>query len=656
MKKLFLLFLLLAFPLLQVLAQSFSGQSSGDVRVVSPYKFCVGPDNGTDVCLSSTGNQQAKITGTLNFTSLSSVRSAAAFSGADACAKLSAAIANGVSTGVWVTMSGLEGAQTCSTDPFSSVTIPVYVQLTNSTITATHAWSWPSNVHITGVGDQSVLAFNPASNLGDSISAVGASNIELDHVKVTGSSTTQRLVSVTANSSNVRVHHVTISGAIPTAPGLGAIAGIYIDGSSDVWVENSIFSSNGMSTPGTISNADIMVYSNNASSRVHLRNNRISGSQSNVSIEVHDCTDCDAIGNSIDQNNQIGSDHTQGGYGITFYQSTVAAKRGRIIGNQIRNTAGSGIYYASANSPPAIGGVIEGNTLETIAQQESDSTLAVGGIAVNNCAQCVVRGNTIVSSTLSGIEAAGSTTGELISHNTIKSPAKYGIWLTGAMADATVDHNDIDTPTNVGIFFDTQVNRIQLLDNTVRSGLAAGIYFTLGANDSKIMHNTVYSWAGGNYGIRVITGSANTITENTLSTSTSASIGIGNSSSNSTIALNNIHDITGGGTGIIQTGNDCMVSENTLRSLQFGIDTSGGLRSTVKGNKFINSVTTPLTLAASDFVDLNTSDGNTLGFAFANLPASPNGSRAWCTDCNSTCTAGTSNGRTCFRENGAWTH
>ncbi len=46
---------------------------------------------------------------------------------------------------------------------------------------------------------------------------------------------------------------------------------------------------------------------------------------------------------------------------------------------------------------------------------------------------------------------------------------------------------------------------------------------------------------------------------------------------------------------------------------------------------------------------------------FSNLGSSPwsgapNGSIVYCTDCNATCTANGGTGRTCFRENGAWTH
>lgn len=45
-----------------------------------------------------------------------------------------------------------------------------------------------------------------------------------------------------------------------------------------------------------------------------------------------------------------------------------------------------------------------------------------------------------------------------------------------------------------------------------------------------------------------------------------------------------------------------------------------------------------------------------LGYDFASLPTSPNGTVLYCNNCNSTCTASGGTGRTCFRENGAWTH
>jgi hypothetical protein len=66
MKKFILLSLLLAAQ--SLMAQSWSGQSSGDARIVSPYRLCAGSDNGTDVCFGQTNTPNvAQITnGTLN--------------------------------------------------------------------------------------------------------------------------------------------------------------------------------------------------------------------------------------------------------------------------------------------------------------------------------------------------------------------------------------------------------------------------------------------------------------------------------------------------------------------------------------------------------------------------------------------------------------
>jgi hypothetical protein len=44
-------------------------------------------------------------------------------------------------------------------------------------------------------------------------------------------------------------------------------------------------------------------------------------------------------------------------------------------------------------------------------------------------------------------------------------------------------------------------------------------------------------------------------------------------------------------------------------------------------------------------------------YTFATLPkGAPNGTAVYCADCNPTCSAGGFSGRTCFRENSAWTH
>jgi hypothetical protein len=61
----------------------------------------------------------------------------------------------------------------------------------------------------------------------------------------------------------------------------------------------------------------------------------------------------------------------------------------------------------------------------------------------------------------------------------------------------------------------------------------------------------------------------------------------------------------------------------------------------------------------NDSTEVSRIDGNGYklpSYTFAELPAAPNGYVVFCLDCNPGCTAGDGTGRTCFRENGAWTH
>lgn len=48
--------------------QQFAGQSGGTVRVIPPYRFCLGPDNGTDACFIQNGSNMATFIGALTVT------------------------------------------------------------------------------------------------------------------------------------------------------------------------------------------------------------------------------------------------------------------------------------------------------------------------------------------------------------------------------------------------------------------------------------------------------------------------------------------------------------------------------------------------------------------------------------------------------------
>jgi parallel beta-helix repeat protein len=78
--------------------------------------------------------------------SLDGERLASQFQGANAGAQIAAAIADGPSTGVRVSATGLPGAQAWSSDPFTGVTKPVILELGEGTTTISANVTIPSNV------------------------------------------------------------------------------------------------------------------------------------------------------------------------------------------------------------------------------------------------------------------------------------------------------------------------------------------------------------------------------------------------------------------------------------------------------------------------------------------------------------------------------
>ncbi len=98
---------------------------------------------------------------------------------------------------------------------------------------------------------------------------------------------------------------------------------------------------------------------------------------------------------------------------------------------------------------------------------------------------------------------------------------------------------------------------------------------------------------------------------------------------------------------------------------QFAVDPGGGIdvncigvNASCVGQTNILNVGSgfQLTVATAAQAFLDTTGFRLRSVTFANLPAATNGTEIFCSDCNATCAAGASTGRTCFRENGAWTH
>lgn len=98
---------------------------------------------------------------------------------------------------------------------------------------------------------------------------------------------------------------------------------------------------------------------------------------------------------------------------------------------------------------------------------------------------------------------------------------------------------------------------------------------------------------------------------------------------------------------------------NEIMGCNFGINANGSPATTYIGPNHITGSLTSNVYSAGTGVTVDM----TGPFSYANLVDGSggiwnvaNGSRVFCSDCNSTCTGGSGTGRTCFKENGTWTH
>jgi parallel beta-helix repeat protein len=497
--------------------------------------------------------------------------------------------------------------QAAVTDACGSATGAI-VYVPAGTYTSAVAITTCTNLHLYCEGnDKSVIAFNPGSALNDALIVNGASNVEIDHCKITGNSNTGRLVSVNS-STNVKVHDNTITGAA-LIPSSGGLAGVYVNLSSDVWVERNVMA-NGPAVPNSANNSEIMVMTG-GSNRIHIRGNTVtSAGLTTIPIMAFDCVDCDILNNQVSQNN-IYSGGGNNGYGITCYASTLpSVLRMRIEGNNITNAAGNGIYVQTCDKA-----VISGNTIFNVAQQQTDVSIPAAGITIGRCDSCTVTGNTIDTSGKDGIALADVGSHNVFSGNTIRNASQYGINIRSNSSDNIFDHNTIFTTTSEGIAIGASATqtRTAITGNTVNGTSRGGIFLSGACVSCDVSRNIVSNFPTGFFGIA----SANA---STVYTKLDGNI-VDNSSNGSTgggidVALGAFYTISGNTVrGLLTNGieadagvADSAIIGNTVRNVSgTGILTSGAVRSRAIGNTLLSN-STPLNLAASDTNLLNSVD------------------------------------------------
>lgn len=157
------------------------------------------------------------------------------FAGADACAKIAAAIAALNPAGGTVDARGIQGAQSCAADPIGALAKPVTLLLGSATITSSATWTLASNLTIRGAGGGTTLAFTGAAA---GLKSTGASGWKIEDLKINTTATSSAYaVNADAASANYVIDSISVLGAATNAVANGEL---YLQG-QNVAVRNSTF-------------------------------------------------------------------------------------------------------------------------------------------------------------------------------------------------------------------------------------------------------------------------------------------------------------------------------------------------------------------------------------------------------------------------------
>jgi hypothetical protein len=405
----------------------------------------------------------------------------------------------------------------------------------------------PSHCTLLGSGsDQTIISFTPSALADFLVQSSVTSDVEIGNLSFRGNSNAARAIQFIAVTSG-SIHDLKISGftAMPSA-GVGTMIYV-IRASSDVTIERNVLTGNG---PGPNKNSDAITVGikNDGINRVRVNRNRIEASFSLNAISVHDCTDCEVTENTIDQNNQIGTNRNFGGYGIALYRIGTL-ERIRIAENRVSNTAGSGIYCVAGEMMSNL--TVVQNIITNCCQQEMPVHLPVGGIAWARIVNSLMQNNTISTSGKDGVVVQGPADGDVVANNTVSNTKRFGINLIGQISGSlNVTANTVETAGNVAISQESgSLSNAKIERNIIRSPGFHGILLKQ-ASETSITDNEISGLRPGATGIAVSTespGANNQIIGNEIGGGT---IGITVGSSSSLITKNVTRGLTGASVGI----------------------------------------------------------------------------------------------------------
>jgi parallel beta-helix repeat protein len=350
------------------------------------------------------------------------------------------------------------------------------LQLGNATYLLTGTLNIPQSarpISIAG-GTGTTLLFSPTHSLDSGIVVSKDSAVELKSFTIQGAGAGLNHAISVMGSTNVRMDTLRIVNIRGTGP--LTTSAIILGSDNHIWITNSVFTGvgQGAGKPSLV----VFNYYKMDSQQIYINHNNMAGNTANIVIALFDTYHSIVANNLIDGGNNCVSPCLNNGYGVLFYLNNyhgfTAALAPRlqdetIIGNQIQNTAGSGIYLASVS-----GATITGNSVTRSTLQMNDASLPAAAIALNGTDAITVTQNVLQKDGKGGI-AAATTRDTLIQSNTIYSPPRWGINLRVADLDVTIQNNSIyNTPVGLMIEHDA-VNT--LMKTNIFYGVPASIKY-----------------------------------------------------------------------------------------------------------------------------------------------------------------------------------
>jgi hypothetical protein len=348
-----------------------------------------------------------------------------------------------------------------------------------------------SGVSIVGEGDASALLWRGSPRYG--ITATAVHDVAVRLLQLAGPFSFGVLFDRTLNGE---LTDCSVSGGVIPLPGAGYCGGAFVLEANHSLVARNTFAGNGAAAPAR--GSDIQCNGElGRSSDIRLLSNRCTSN-----LVTYNICCFDTAATTIQENHVAGAKVAPGdnsGYGIAIYQTVKnpgACHDNAVIGNTVERTEGTGIYFVRDTNSR-----IERNMIRGVGSRQSDGTLPVAGIALNDTTNVRVSENTVTGSGRAGISVVAwevLDTRANVTHNTVSQCEGNGIELRGAVQGAVVSDNTVsDGNGGIANRFAKNQSDISITANRVSrmKGASPGIALA-GVAKAQIVGNKISDFGG----------------------------------------------------------------------------------------------------------------------------------------------------------------